>query len=404
MNINEEKILTDKVYIYIKNVELDLKNIEGLDFKQLNSLYEQGDYRRGIVVADMYLFGVGVEKDEKKAFAIFEEISNKSEDKTILGAVQLMMACMYRLGLGVEADNKNFLIWMIKAYNNGEGISSYLYSYIVKMGMYGVQKNERLAFILYIAPLVRFVNNFPKPEDSCFPESHVLINEVFEFDKQEINNEVKDLLNKGFELYKQNDMTGALEEWNKANEKQSLEATYLLSLCYFYELGVEKDDKKCFDLLLKSVNGNLQKKLKSNAQYLLTHCYCNGIGVEKSNDKRIQLLTSMAEDGNKYAQYWLGYKYLFDTKESNGFELAEKFLKEASKNGCTRATTILGLMYTTSADLMVLEDEIEILNQKYKGVDLLEQASEKGDTAATKLLEDYLKYVEGYVKNKEENK
>ncbi len=95
---------------------------------------------------------------------------------------------------------------------------------------------------------------------------------------QSIDKQCKTALNniqKGFVAY-------GVEELKKSSMQNTLAAQFYLAICYEYNIYVEKDSEKAFELYRRAAERGLP-----DAMYHLSLCYQNGIGVS-SNEKRYE--------------------------------------------------------------------------------------------------------------------
>lgn len=106
-------------------------------FKEFKSLADAGNAQAQFNLALMYLNGQGVEKDEKRACALFTEAANQG-----IADAQYNLAVMYERGIGVEKDEKRAVEWYTKAAKQEYAIAQYVLGKIYYFGK-GVKKDNK---------------------------------------------------------------------------------------------------------------------------------------------------------------------------------------------------------------------------------------------------------------------
>lgn len=96
-----------------------------------------------ISLADMYLDGLGVEKDAKKAFQIFSKLADEGSHK----ALNCVAYC-YTNGFGVEKNYKNAFELFLKSAERGNFIAQYNVGFCYTEGM-GTERDEAKGFEWY---------------------------------------------------------------------------------------------------------------------------------------------------------------------------------------------------------------------------------------------------------------
>ncbi|PVU89365.1 hypothetical protein BB561_005403 [Smittium simulii] len=115
------------------------------------------------------------------------------------------------------------------------------------------------------------------------------------------------------------------------------EAQYALGLCYHDGIGVNVDDKKAFQLYLKSA-----KQGNSRGQGILGYCYGEGFGVKQNKQEAVKWYMLAATQGESVAMYNLGYCYEDGIGVARKPLLAVLWYRKAAKKGNAFAQNSLG--------------------------------------------------------------
>ncbi|MDP2172532.1 MAG: tetratricopeptide repeat protein [Candidatus Cloacimonadaceae bacterium] len=116
-------------------------------------------------------------------------------------------------------------------------------------------------------------------------------------------------------------------------------AQYVLAKMFIDGQYIEQDLTKGLDLLQKASDQGL-----ALAQYDLGTIYCEGKIVESDIDNGVEYLKLAADQGNKDGQFNLGLAYT--NLSEPDYDMAEKYLLEASYNGHFKAIFELSRLYT----------------------------------------------------------
>ena len=197
-------------------------------------------------LALMYLNGVGVEKDEEKAFEWYEKSA-----KLNYTPAQNKLAGMYLHGIGVEKDEKKVFEWYEKSAKLNYAPAQFRLALMYLHGI-GVEKDEEKAFEWY--------------------EKSAKLN----YAPAQFRLALMYLDGIGVEK----DEEKAFEWYEKSAKLNYAPAQFRLALMYLHGIGVEKDEEKAFEWCEKSAKLNY-----ALAQFRLALMYSNGIGVEKDEEK-----------------------------------------------------------------------------------------------------------------------
>src|SRR6266498_5733756 len=91
------------------------KDIE-INNEEMGSENEEAQYNLGV----NYQNGIGVEKDETKAFEYYKKSAEKGHDMA-----QNNLASLYKNGEGIEKNIEKALYWFNKAAENGNELAQY---------------------------------------------------------------------------------------------------------------------------------------------------------------------------------------------------------------------------------------------------------------------------------------
>ena len=223
----------------------------------------------------------------------------------------------------------------------------------------------------------------------------------------------------------------AVELFEKAAEKDNLDAIVGLWLCYeggfgveknkeradiYFKLAVNKCDADFLDDLIKLyeeiefVEKNIIKttKLYEKAFYF-GNSYLHGInGVKRNLEEGIKLLEMAAENGNHKAMFELGYCYQLDgsveqdpEKATEFYNMAIKFYKIATKYNNSEAMVRLGYCYqygygvkkSLKKTTKLYEQAVSLGNEEAKI--RLEMIQHKEETTKNEITDKQFEYSEG---------
>jgi hypothetical protein len=143
------------------------------------------------------------------------------------------------------------------------------------------------------------------------------------------------------------DVEAALEMLNKAADAGSAKAMGMLSYHYEYGLGVTQDDNKAFELAKLSAEAG-----DDEGEKMLGICYLEGKGVEQNIDTAEEWFVKAVNNGNDVAMWNLALIYLgrFDNRRPD-CGLAMELLQWSAQRGNTRAVYEIGNFYYSIGDM-----------------------------------------------------
>ncbi|RHZ79897.1 hypothetical protein Glove_140g57 [Diversispora epigaea] len=213
-------------------------------------------------LADMYLDGIGVEKDTKKAFRIYYELACKGS----LIALTLVAYC-YQHGFGVEKNEEKAFELYLKSAEKGNIAAQSSVGGYYECGM-GVAKDETKAFQWAI-------------KSALAGNIDAMYNVGYFYD---------------YGIGVCEDKKEAFKWFLKAAEKGFIMAQYNLGGFYKYGYGIDRDEVKAFEWYKKAAENYDEGK------YRLGECFYEGCGTKKDIVKAIYWLNKATENGNTNAK------------------------------------------------------------------------------------------------------
>ncbi|RHZ73610.1 hypothetical protein Glove_230g41 [Diversispora epigaea] len=225
----------------------------------LKKLYNINKEISTLSLANMYLNGLGVEKNTNKAFQIYSKVA----DEGSLLALNSMAYC-YKNGFGVEKNPEKAFELYLKAAGKGNPLAQFNAGYCYGKGI-GIEKNETKGF-QWIEKSARAGN----------------INAI---------NEVGYSYENGIGVGK--DIKEAFKWYMKAAEKGHDISQCNVGNCYKNGIGIKIDQVKAFEWYKKAAENDY-----SDGQYSLGVCFYEGFGTKKDIIKAIYWLNKAKEKGD----------------------------------------------------------------------------------------------------------
>ncbi|MDE5717652.1 MAG: hypothetical protein K2I53_08585 [Lachnospiraceae bacterium] len=288
-----------------------------------------------IWVGEMYRFGVGTEKNEKKAFSYYEKAADLDD---VDGIVKVGRA--YLNGIGVPTDYQKSLCFFEKAaeQDNPEAMILAAYQYENGKGVY--------------ADYEKTLEWLRRAECSCKLR---LEGELSEKDREYYESLLQDVDNKRrhcesvtcVELIGKEDCP--MEQRQKAfsqllelaHEKGDSRAQVSMGILYEEGKFVGQDERKALEYYLMAAgNGS------TGAMNNIGNFYLHGKGVAKDYDKAFEWYQKAAElSGNAAAECSLGMCYQYGYGTEIDYEKARCFYALSAKQGLGLAYYRMGLLY-----------------------------------------------------------
>jgi len=121
--------------------EILQKNQSQFTYEAFFELAKSGDIDAQTLLGEMYLDGIGVEKDPQKAFFWLSKAAKKEDPQA-----QYLLGTMYENGIYVSTDMHRAVKWYKEAALQGDVMAQYNLALIYKDGKGGVQKDLKEAF------------------------------------------------------------------------------------------------------------------------------------------------------------------------------------------------------------------------------------------------------------------
>ncbi len=288
-----------------------------------------------IVVGEMYRYGVGTEKNEKKAFSYYEKAAALGD---VDGIVKVGRA--YMNGIGVPADYQKSLYYFEKAAEQDHPEAMILTAYQYENGKgVKVDYEKALEWLARAEHSCRLRLEGELPEkDRNYYES--LLEDV---DHQRKHCEsvscVEMIGREDCPMEQRQQAFSRLSEL--AHEEGDLRAQVSMGVLYEEGTFVEQDDRKALEYYLMAAGNGSTGAMNNIGNFFL-----HGKGVAKDYGKAFAWYQKAAElSGNAAAECSLGmcYQYGYGTKID--YEKARCFYELSAKQGLGLAYYRMGLLY-----------------------------------------------------------
>ncbi|RHZ60869.1 hypothetical protein Glove_350g57 [Diversispora epigaea] len=215
-----------------------------------------------ISLADMYLDGLGVEKDTKKAFQIYYKVAGEGSNMALNS-----MAYCYDKGFGVEKNEEKAFELYLKSAEKGNPDAQFNISECCMEGI-GIEQDKEKGFQLHL--------------------------------KFALSGNMDAIHNTGY-CYEKGIGTGvdyklALKWYFKGAEKGNPMTQYNLGRLYGNGYGINQNPVKAFEWYKKSAENEY-----ADAQYMVGRYFYEGRGIRKDIIKGLYWLNKAKENGNKKA-------------------------------------------------------------------------------------------------------
>ncbi|RHZ48310.1 hypothetical protein Glove_553g2 [Diversispora epigaea] len=238
---------------------LAANHISSSNSPYLRNLYNINKEIGIVSLAQVYLYGLGVDKDSKKAFRIFYKLANKGS----LMAVNSVAYCYYN-GFGVEKNEQKAFGLYLKSAEKGFLLAQFNVGWCYEYGT-GVTKDEARGF-QWVTKSVHAGN------------INAMCNVGYDYD-----NGIGVGINE----------KEAFNWYLKAAEKEQHTAQHNLGCCYKNGEGINRDYKKAFEWFKKAAENNY-----SASQYMIGKFFHEGLGTNQDIIKAIYWLNKAKENGN----------------------------------------------------------------------------------------------------------
>lgn len=182
------------------------------------------------------------------------------------------------------------------------------------------------------------------------PENTMSKIEMKQHDINECN--ISDLLKQGIQHHNAGRFEEAVKCFETASNQGDAKGMYDLALCYQKGEGVDKNEKKAFQLLLRASD-----KGYDEAKFQLAECYYFGKGTKLDWERAYELYIETASHGNRKAQFMVGYylmrnhgnSFFSTVSERNTIKAFGWFMKSAEQ-GYHPAQRRIGTFFESGTD------------------------------------------------------
>ena len=317
----------------IKNIEFDA---------------EQGNSDALVKLGRIYLSGIGVDADYKKAHNYFVRAAREQN-----GEALAYLAYTYALGLGVEKNDEKVVAFFEKASKLGDDYSSFALGFIYRKGLFGVDKDEETA-LEYVQKASN--NNFgPAKYEHAF---------LLEKKAQKLLKSTDAL-----DVKKGQEMKATIDALFKDSaETKYAPAQYALAIRYLKE-NDKKKDEEAIKLLEEAKDGGY-----GLAYYALATLYDQGRGCNQDFYKSFEYYEKAYDLGYKKAVLELANAYIFGLGCKQSYKAALDICRDAVNGGIQEANYYAGLCF---------EKGLSVDQDYDKAVELYGYASYAGYLPAT---------------------
>ncbi|MBO6186234.1 MAG: SEL1-like repeat protein [Chryseobacterium sp.] len=333
--ITEAKNLLDSVITIKEN------NLNTLKQKQdyYKNLAEQGNSNAQCWLGNIYLNGEGCQKDYGEALNWYYKASENGNLEAIC-----QLGKIFKNGYGVSKDLTKAKRYFQYAANQGFADAQYNLGLLLHE-----EECKRSAVSMNNEALLYLFENAAKQghaDAQCFLGSEYLFGV-------------------GTSSVKVKDPQKAVFWYQKAVERNSLEAQYQLGVFYYNGKYVKKDKQKGYDLILKSAKaGHVTAQLFLAGMTGNIELHGRNLEEDDAFDEAYLWCRKLAEEGHLYSQCKLGKMY------ENGKPICKKYRKafiwytKASEAGNGYALYLLGNLYYNGHGVKKDETKAEELYHK----------------------------------------
>ena len=342
------------------------------------------------MIAKMYHNGQYIEKNIKKALAMYKEASNKGHSNSSLQLASLAeegKLCDSDRAVLKDEELSNFEKYKLKyievsfkyislaAYEQNSSEAYFILGQIYQFGTHGQSKNYEKSYEMY-KKSVEIDNN---------PFAVNAIGNIYYIG----------------EIIEERNCQKAFDKYKYASKAGCIDALNSLGVCYEKGHGIEKDLKYAYDIYTHASNENHPSAMANKAICLINKNYNNDKLIYKEAFNLLTHSILLLSENNKSAFYYLGYLY------QNGYQgknqppddiNAFRMYKKAMKRGHINAQTKVGLYLIKGIKNYIEKDE-------ERGVQLLNNAADRNDLEAANILSNLYEYGNEYLeKNLDKSK
>ncbi len=290
-----------------------------MGIKNIEFEANQGNVEALVKLGRIYLEGMGVDKDYKKAHNFFVRASKEGNAQGYA-----YLAYTYANGLGVEQNDEKVVKYFEKACELEDGYSAFALGFIYKRGLYGVDKSLKIAREYFDKAAQKGISG-AKYEQALFMERD--IKKLSESNDAQDRQKAKEMAPKALALFKE------------AADKNYVPAKYALAIKYLDENNAQKD-AEAFKLLDSSKESN--HPLVYSA---LAFCYDYARGCEQDFYKSLEYYERSYELGYKKAVMNIAYAYMTGCGCGQNYKRAIDICRDAVNGGIQEANFFAALCF-----------------------------------------------------------
>jgi TPR repeat protein len=293
-------------------------------------------------LGDMYLKGIGTDRDYKKALAWYLKSAEQGNDTS-----KAQLGTMYEQSLGVDQDYQKALALYRESAKAGNALGQARLGDMYYRGI-GVEQDYEKALACFRASAIKG-NHYSQAKlgDMYLLGSGVKADDrkalKFYRESAEQGNAHSQAQLAGMYLHGvavERDYQHALAWYQKAAEQNNAAAQANLGRMVEEGLGVDKDLRKALELYKKSAAQG-----HAFGQVRLGEMVLNGWGVEQDPQKACTCFRKSAEQGNDLAQLRLGTMYCDGNGVDQDLEKGFALIQKSAAQGNAKAQLRLGKMY-----------------------------------------------------------
>ena len=338
-----------------------------MDIRELIKKANEGDAKSQYELANCYLDGDGVKRNEYNA-ALYARMS---ADQNYPEGMHLFGYLLFN-GTGVSQNQAEATEWWLKAAEQGYAKAQYNLALCYGKGE-GVEQSYEKAAEWWLKAAEQGDVDAQFNLGACY-ENGKGVEQSYEKAAEWYRKAAE----QGYDVAQNNlafcyengegveqNYEKAAEWWLKAAEQGYANAQYNLGVCYSNGYGVEQNYEKAVMWYSKAAEQG-----DDLAQNNLGGCYYNGYGVEQNYEKAIMWYSKAAELGHAMAQNNLGGCYYNGKGVEQNYEKAAEWYSKAAEQGYANAQYNLALCYENG----------EWIEQSYeKAAEWYRKAAEQGD-------------------------
>ena len=291
----EAQVKLGRIYLSGLGVDVDYKKAHNCFVKAAKAQNADGY----AYLAYTYALGLGVEKNDEKVVSYFQKASELNDDYS-----SFALGFIYRKGLfGVEKDEAQALEYVQKASNNNFGPAKYEHAFLLEkqanklkksndaqdvkkademkaqiLALYKDSANSNYAPAQYALAVRLLKENNPQKDVEAFK----YLEAAKEGDYALAYYALATLYDEGRGC--EQDFYKSFEYYEKAYELGYKKAVLDIANAYIYGLGCKQSYKSALDVCRDAVNGGIQE-----ANYFAGMCFEYGLGVDQDYEKAIEL-------------------------------------------------------------------------------------------------------------------